>query len=233
VFTAPRLLHYLVARRAKTHRSDAWCTIGGVLVTPSLVALAATAGDASTDPTPWYESQLAGVVAGAVLGLIGAWLSNRSARELAKDQLSFESQQAEARRKDDRLEARRDARNEAVVHFIRNLDAADTAVRMYADEYYLMPGEDISGNGLPRGGPPDLRLESAITEFYLLMPDDVVKAAETVRDQHYRWAYGTAVDVSAQERPGEPLREDWVDEAAYQAAIRAFHEKARAVLGND
>lgn len=146
----------------------------------------ATATDAAPTPAPWYESQLLGVVAGALLGLLGSLL-------LAAHGARTADRRASEQREFDRTELRRGSRKAACLTFLAEARKARDNLRNYEQEY----GQRY-GDMYPEEYGKYTRFDEALADLAVEVPEAVYKAAVHLRDvlDIYVWEW----DVTKQEK---------------------------------
>jgi hypothetical protein len=117
-------------------------------------------------PTPWYESQLIGVVAGALVAGLFSWLRDRT-----------ESHREAERRKADRRDLRRDSQKVACNAFLAEARKAFEGSKRYEQETGSRWGDMH-----PEDQERSRAIEDALDDLGLEVPDNVYSAAVRLRD---------------------------------------------------
>ncbi|BDZ43431.1 hypothetical protein GCM10025865_27300 [Paraoerskovia sediminicola] len=184
------------------------------------------AAESLSDPTPWWNTTIIGVIAGALIaGLVGiaqavytAWAQNN---------------RDSGQRTWERTENRRDERSKACGAFLAAVSTGyQRCITFERDHFGQPPGEETAGDGLPWGTPPDPAIEDALAKLAVLVPEAVFCAAEELRDVHYKRVFGTTSDPGY-EAPGSSERDDWASDEDHTAAEKKLRDLVRTLLGND
>lgn len=180
-----------------------------MLTIVSVAAIAPTAGD---PPEPWYESQLIGVIAGALVAGLVSWL-------LAAHTARAADRQAAERRAFDRVELRRESRKAASQAFLAAVRKEFDFSKGHEEEYHMRIG-DMHPEEYRRAP----QVENALADLALEVPDDVYAAAVRLRDvldiHVWGWDATTRTDADATDRDVE-------------AAEASFRRAVRDLLAND
>jgi hypothetical protein len=178
-------------------------------VATAAAAVATAAGD---PPEPWYESQLIGVVAGALVAGLVSWLLATHASRAA-------DHQAAERRAFDRVELRRESRKAASQAFLAEVREELDFSKRHEDEYHLRFGDMHPGDYRR-----DPQIEGALADLALEVPDDVYAVAVRLRDvldiHIWGWDATTKEDAHATDEDVE-------------AAEASFRRAVRDLLAND
>lgn len=156
---------------------------------------------ASESPKPWYESQAVGVVAGALVAVLGSWLqAGRAARTADR--------QAAERRAVERVELRRDSRKAAAQAFLVEVRKAHESSRRFEEENGLRYG-DVN----PEMYGPNASVEDALADVALEVPDNVYAAAVRLRDvlrvHVWRWDTKTKEDAHVNDEDVEAAEDNF------------------------
>jgi hypothetical protein len=133
----------------------------------------AAATDAAPTPTPWHESQLLGVVAGALLGGLGSWLLAAHASRAA-------AREAATVRAADRVELRRDSRKAASQAFLVEVRKLYDFSRRFEEE-----NDTRYGDVDPQSYGQMYLVEETLADLALEVPDEVYAVAVRLRDVLY------------------------------------------------
>lgn len=172
-----------------------------------LIAVAvATAVDDLPPAEPFWDSQLVGVIAGALVAGLVSWILALHASQAA-------ASQATASRAFDRVEMRRESRKAACQAFLAAVRKTHDFSKNYEVEYGVRYG-DAHPEDLKR----DREVEDALADLALEVPDGVYATAVRLRDMLnvHVWEW----DMSARERAHATDEDVEAAEAEMRRAVR-------------